>query len=123
MEERLRLRVLYGGGGRRWGSEVPAPTWQAPHWRRPALRVGSAALVAGCLVQYPVELPVRASPLGDNNESTHPEGRDLPGTGAISLPLGHYLPEHPCPRDADVVRHEMVLFGRRPAAYSPQRSW
>ena len=64
------------------GERVPAPTWQVTHRRRPASWVGGAALIHGHIVQLPVELPVRALPLGDNNESTHPEGGDLAGAGA-----------------------------------------
>ena len=102
------------------GERVPAPTWQATHWRRPALRVGGAALISGHIVHHPVELPVRASPFGDNDESTYPEDGDLAARGETpaafdrrSIPAGRVAP-----------RSHIARYARssRLASRAPRRS-
>ena len=95
------------------GERVPSPTWQAPHRRSPALRVGGARSFLD--TSYSVRWSYRCGRhrSATTNESTYPEGGDLAGAGAITAALGHYRPELPLPtRDSDVVQHGMALFGR-----------
>ena len=92
-------------GGASAGTEVGVT-----HRRRAALRVGGAALITGHLVQRPVELPVRASPLGDNNESTHPKAAIRQAPGASPPLSATTFRNIPCPHgDSDVVLPGMVL--------------
>ena len=119
-----------GRGGMFEGSEAPESAVAGRYQRRQTRQAASALfwplftlaefctaaprLITGHLVQLPLELPVRASPLGDSNdESTHLECGDLAGCQAITAALGRYLAEYPCPRGIQTsFQHGMALLPR-----------